>query len=163
MLTFNKWDRVLLSTSGLPDTPVTNFDANKLAPRYIGPFRVVEVHIDAYTLDIPTTIRLHPTFYVGTSKLASRRTSLRVLIALLCRPKVRQPLTTAGTKSCPIACRLVLLRLSKSCSLKLAKTPKQPLLLVSSSLGSFRSGSRTILSTQPSHEHPAGHSSSLQS
>ena len=68
LLTFKEGDRVLLSTSGLPDTSVTNLGANKLAPRYIGPFRIVEVHGDAYTLDIPTTMRLHPTFYVGRLK-----------------------------------------------------------------------------------------------
>ena len=67
-LTFKEDDRVLLSTSGLPNTSVTNLGANKYAPRYIGPFRVVKVHGDAYTLHIPTTMRLHPTFYVGRLK-----------------------------------------------------------------------------------------------
>ena len=68
MLTFNECDRLLLSTSGLPDTSVTNLGANRLAPRYIGPFRVVKAHGDAYTLDLPTTMRLIPTFYVGRLK-----------------------------------------------------------------------------------------------
>ncbi|CAI5716266.1 unnamed protein product [Peronospora farinosa] len=68
MLIFQEGDRVLLSTSGLPNTSVTNLGANKLASRYIGPFRVVKVHGDAYTLDIPTSMRLHPTFYVGHLK-----------------------------------------------------------------------------------------------
>ena len=63
--TFKEGDRVLFSRSGLPDTPVTNLGAKKLAPGYIGLFRVVKAHGDAYTLDIPTTIRLHSTFYVG--------------------------------------------------------------------------------------------------
>ena len=47
MLTFREGDRVLLSTSGLPNTSVTNLGANKVAPRYIGPFRVVKVYGDA--------------------------------------------------------------------------------------------------------------------
>ncbi|ETP22193.1 hypothetical protein F441_04444 [Phytophthora nicotianae CJ01A1] len=44
-------DRVLLST--------------KLAPRFIVPFKVTKVLGDAYTLQLPTALRLHPTFYVG--------------------------------------------------------------------------------------------------
>ncbi|KAE8883427.1 hypothetical protein PF005_g11481 [Phytophthora fragariae] len=38
--------------------------AKKLAPRFIGPFKILKVIGDAYTLDIPTAMRLHPTFYV---------------------------------------------------------------------------------------------------
>ncbi|KAE9295985.1 hypothetical protein PF008_g24126 [Phytophthora fragariae] len=37
----------------------------KLAPRFIGPFKLLKVIGDAYTLDIHTAMRLHPTFYVG--------------------------------------------------------------------------------------------------
>ncbi|KAE9332908.1 hypothetical protein PF008_g14713 [Phytophthora fragariae] len=58
-------DRVLLSTSGIQPILVTNLGANKLAPRYIGPFKVLKVLGDAYTLQLPTALRLHPTFYVG--------------------------------------------------------------------------------------------------
>nr|CAI72305.1 putative polyprotein [Phytophthora infestans] len=58
---FATGDRVLLSTSGSRDSAVTNLGASKLAPRFIGPFT-------AYTLDIPTSLRLHPTFYVGRLK-----------------------------------------------------------------------------------------------
>ncbi|KAG6578261.1 reverse transcriptase [Phytophthora cinnamomi] len=58
-------DRVLLSTSGIRPTLVTNLGANKLAPRFIGPFTVLKVLGDAYTLQLPTALRLHPTFYVG--------------------------------------------------------------------------------------------------
>lgn len=61
-------DRVLLSTDGIKDASVTNLGATKLAPRFIGPFKVIKVLGDAYTLDIPTTMRLHPTFYVGRLK-----------------------------------------------------------------------------------------------
>jgi hypothetical protein len=61
-------DRVLLSTEGIQGTAVTNLGANKLAPRFIGPFKMLKVLGDAYTLDIPTAMRLHPTFYVGRLK-----------------------------------------------------------------------------------------------
>ena len=60
-----KGDRVLLSTEGLRGSGVTNLGASKLAPRFIGPFKVLKVIGDAYTLDIPLQLRLHPTFYVG--------------------------------------------------------------------------------------------------
>ncbi|ETO99624.1 hypothetical protein F441_22960, partial [Phytophthora nicotianae CJ01A1] len=62
---FNVGDRVLLSTSGITPTSVTNLGANKLASRFIGPFKIVKVLGDAYTLQLPTALRLHPTFYVG--------------------------------------------------------------------------------------------------
>ncbi|KAG3114240.1 hypothetical protein C6341_g27712 [Phytophthora cactorum] len=35
---------------------------------FIGPFTVLERHCNAYTLDIPSSMRLHPTFYVGRLK-----------------------------------------------------------------------------------------------
>ncbi|ETP38825.1 hypothetical protein F442_13657 [Phytophthora nicotianae P10297] len=37
---FNVGDRVLLSTSGITPTSVTNLGANKLTPRFIGPFKI---------------------------------------------------------------------------------------------------------------------------
>ncbi|GMF37808.1 unnamed protein product [Phytophthora fragariaefolia] len=58
----------LLSTDGIQGSSVTNLGANKLAPRFIGPFKILKVIGDAYTLDIPTSMRLHPTFYVGRLK-----------------------------------------------------------------------------------------------
>jgi hypothetical protein len=42
--------------------------STKLTPRYIGPFTVLKCLGDAYTLDIPSRMRLHPTFYVGRLK-----------------------------------------------------------------------------------------------
>ncbi|KAE9286966.1 hypothetical protein PR003_g26173 [Phytophthora rubi] len=65
---FRRGERVLLSTEGIQGTAVTNLGANKLAPRFIGPFNILKVIGDAYTLDIPTAMRLHPTFYVGRLK-----------------------------------------------------------------------------------------------
>ena len=63
-----KGNRVLLSTEVLRDSAVTNTGARKLAPRFIGPFKVLMVIGYAYTLDIHTSLRLHPTFYVGRLK-----------------------------------------------------------------------------------------------
>ncbi|GMF47835.1 unnamed protein product [Phytophthora fragariaefolia] len=68
MLSFRRGDRVLLSTDGIQGSAVTNLVANKLAPRFIGPFKILKVIGDAYTLGIPTSMRLHPTFYVGRLK-----------------------------------------------------------------------------------------------
>ncbi|KAE8878100.1 hypothetical protein PF003_g37831 [Phytophthora fragariae] len=65
---FRRGERVLLSTEGIQGTAVTNLGANKLAPRFIGPFKNLKVIGDAYTVDIPTAMRLHPTFYVGCLK-----------------------------------------------------------------------------------------------
>ncbi|GMF41007.1 unnamed protein product [Phytophthora fragariaefolia] len=58
-------DRVLLSTAGIQPALVTNLGASKRAPRYIGPFKILKVLGDAYMLQLPTALRLHPTFYVG--------------------------------------------------------------------------------------------------
>ncbi|KAJ8558794.1 hypothetical protein ON010_g8658 [Phytophthora cinnamomi] len=63
MATFRIGEQVLLSTDGIRSSAVTNLGASKLAPRFIGPLRVVKVNGEAYTLDIPTSLRLHPTFY----------------------------------------------------------------------------------------------------
>ncbi|KAG3231464.1 hypothetical protein PI124_g23440 [Phytophthora idaei] len=65
---FKKGSLVLLATQNLPRHPVSDFGASKLAPRFIGPFTVLERHGNAYTLDIPSSMRLHPTFYVGRLK-----------------------------------------------------------------------------------------------
>ena len=54
--------------TSIPVSAVTNLGTPKLAPRYIGPFNVIKVNEDAAQLDIPSTMRLHPTFYVGRLK-----------------------------------------------------------------------------------------------
>ncbi|GMF59251.1 unnamed protein product [Phytophthora fragariaefolia] len=59
---------VLLATQNLAQHAVSDFGASKLAPRFIGPFTVLAKHGNAYTLDIPSFMRLHPTFYVGRLK-----------------------------------------------------------------------------------------------
>ncbi|KAE9021737.1 hypothetical protein PF011_g4802 [Phytophthora fragariae] len=68
MATFATRDQVPLSTDGIRSSAVTNLGASKLAPRFIGPFKVMKVNGEAYTLDIPTSLRLHPTFYFGRLK-----------------------------------------------------------------------------------------------
>ncbi|OWZ02271.1 Retrovirus Polyprotein [Phytophthora megakarya] len=62
---FMTGDRVLLSTKGIRDSAVTNLGASKLAPRFIGLFKIIKHIGDSYTLKSPPSIRLHPTFYVG--------------------------------------------------------------------------------------------------
>ncbi|KAI9922811.1 hypothetical protein PsorP6_000440 [Peronosclerospora sorghi] len=52
----------------LPTHALSNFPTRKLLPKYIGPFKVQEIRGNAYTLDIPIAMRLHPTFYVGRLK-----------------------------------------------------------------------------------------------
>ncbi|KAG3031751.1 hypothetical protein PC121_g24440 [Phytophthora cactorum] len=65
---FEKGSLVLLATQNLPRHAVSDFGASKLALRFIGPFTVLERHGNAYTLDIPSSVRLHPTLYVGRLK-----------------------------------------------------------------------------------------------
>ncbi|GMF38401.1 unnamed protein product [Phytophthora fragariaefolia] len=55
MSSFRRGERVLLSTDGIQGTAVTNLGASKLAPRFIGPFNILKVVGDAYTLDIPNS------------------------------------------------------------------------------------------------------------
>ena len=55
----------MLSTTDIQDASITNDGGDKLAPRFIGPFKIITVKGEAYTLAIPTAMRLIPTFYVG--------------------------------------------------------------------------------------------------
>ncbi|KAE8987916.1 hypothetical protein PF011_g19387 [Phytophthora fragariae] len=91
------FEKVLLSTDGIRSSAVTNLGASKLAPRFIGPVRAMKVNGEAYTLDIPTSLRLHPTFYVGRLKkyivlLSRRQRTLRL------RSVERTPLTTRSLR-----------------------------------------------------------------
>jgi hypothetical protein len=61
-------DLVLLSTDNLKDNVISNLGTYKLLPKYIGPYKVIKCHEHAYTLSMPTSMRLHPTFYVGRLK-----------------------------------------------------------------------------------------------
>jgi hypothetical protein len=66
---FKVGDKVLLSTASLP-THALSIDMHnkKLRHRFIGPFRIIKKHGDAYTLDLLKSMRLHPTFYVARLK-----------------------------------------------------------------------------------------------
>ncbi|GMF59026.1 unnamed protein product [Phytophthora fragariaefolia] len=55
---------VLLATQTPAKSAVSDFGASLLAPRFFGHFTVLVKHGNAYTLDIPSSMRLHPTFYV---------------------------------------------------------------------------------------------------
>ena len=59
---------VLLSAANLPISAVSNLGSSKLTPRFVGPFKITKRVGDAYTLDIPSAMKLHPTFYVGRLK-----------------------------------------------------------------------------------------------
>ncbi|GMF46262.1 unnamed protein product [Phytophthora fragariaefolia] len=65
---FKAGSLVLLATQNLAKHAASDFGAIKLAPRLIGPFTVLAKHGNAYTLAIPSSMRLHPTFYVGRLK-----------------------------------------------------------------------------------------------
>ncbi|GMF61444.1 unnamed protein product [Phytophthora fragariaefolia] len=93
---------VLLATQNLAKHAVSDFGASKLAPRFIGPFTVLAKPGNAYTLDIPSSMRLHPTFYVrwlkpyaqhespslGDSAPTPARARRRALQDIQFRPKV---------------------------------------------------------------------------
>lgn len=72
---FSVGDLVLLSTDNLKDNVVSNLGAHKLLPKYIGPYKIVKCNGHAYTLNMPTSMRLHPTFYVGRLKRYHRFSS----------------------------------------------------------------------------------------
>ncbi|GMF35785.1 unnamed protein product [Phytophthora fragariaefolia] len=61
-------EQVLLNAKYLPIAAVSAVGSTKLRPRFIGPFTVVGDHGHAYTLDLPSAMATHPTFYVGLLK-----------------------------------------------------------------------------------------------
>ncbi|GMF33557.1 unnamed protein product [Phytophthora fragariaefolia] len=65
---FQVGDQVLLNAKTLPIAAVSAVGSTKLRPRFIGPFTVIGVHGHAYTLDLPSAMATHPTFYVGLLK-----------------------------------------------------------------------------------------------
>lgn len=66
---FEVGDLVLLSTKTLAPEVIESLGSNKLLPKFIGPYMVMaQVSPKSYRLDIPTHLRLHPTFYVGRLK-----------------------------------------------------------------------------------------------
>ncbi|GMF57092.1 unnamed protein product [Phytophthora fragariaefolia] len=65
---FHVGDLVLLDTTNLPLDTVSSGGSNKLKHRFIGPFAVLGRHANAYTIDLPTSMKTHPTFYLGRLK-----------------------------------------------------------------------------------------------
>lgn len=65
---FTEGQYVLVSTKNIANDAVSSLGSSKLLPRYIGPFKVLKRAGTAYTLDLPTWIKIHPTFYVGLLK-----------------------------------------------------------------------------------------------
>ncbi|GMF46185.1 unnamed protein product [Phytophthora fragariaefolia] len=65
---FQVGDQVLLNAKNLPIAVVSEVGSTKLRRRFIGPFTVIGVHGYAYTLDLPSAMATHPTFYVGLLK-----------------------------------------------------------------------------------------------
>ncbi|KAG3113652.1 hypothetical protein PI125_g7154 [Phytophthora idaei] len=65
---FKVGDLVLLDTRNLPLDTVSSVGSNKLKHRFIGPFAVLVRHGVSYTIDLPKSMKTHPTFYVGRLK-----------------------------------------------------------------------------------------------
>lgn len=124
-------EKVLLSTDGIDPGAVTNLGANKLAPRFIGPFEVLNKRGEAYTLSIPRHMRLHPTFYVGRLKRyrsteippdpTRRRIARRHWTGRVCW----KPRATSRTPLAPRSRRASRLSLAKPLDLHRANTIQQ--------------------------------------
>ncbi|KAE8985042.1 hypothetical protein PR002_g22756 [Phytophthora rubi] len=65
---FKLGDQVLLDAKNIPTQAVSAVGSTNLRPRFVGPFTVIGVHGHAYTLDLPSSMATHPTFYVGLLK-----------------------------------------------------------------------------------------------
>ncbi|GMF47727.1 unnamed protein product [Phytophthora fragariaefolia] len=65
---FQLGNQVLLNAKNLSTPAVFAVGSTKLRPRFVGPFTVIGVHGHAYTLDLPSSMATHPTFYVGLLK-----------------------------------------------------------------------------------------------
>ncbi|KAG3127313.1 hypothetical protein PI126_g21913 [Phytophthora idaei] len=65
---FKVGDLALLDTRNLPLDTVSSVGSNKLKHRFIDPFAVLARHGASYTIDLPKSIKTHPTFYVGRLK-----------------------------------------------------------------------------------------------
>ncbi|KAG2907479.1 hypothetical protein PC117_g20208 [Phytophthora cactorum] len=59
---FKVGDLVLLDTRNLPLGTVSSVGSNKLKHHFIGPFAVLARHGASYTIDLPKSMKTHPTF-----------------------------------------------------------------------------------------------------
>jgi hypothetical protein len=63
---FNVGDRVMLSTQNLK---LLNQPSKKFRARYIGPYNIIEkISSQAYKLDLPSSMKVHPVFHIGLLK-----------------------------------------------------------------------------------------------
>ncbi|KAG3103717.1 hypothetical protein PI125_g13784 [Phytophthora idaei] len=65
---FKVGDLVLLDTRNLLLDTVSSVGSNKLKHRFIGPFAVLAKYGASYTIDLPKSMKTHPTFYVSRLK-----------------------------------------------------------------------------------------------
>ncbi|KAE9318215.1 hypothetical protein PF008_g18550 [Phytophthora fragariae] len=92
---------VLLATQNLARHAVSDFGASKLAPRFVGPFTGLAKHGNAYTLDIPSSMRFHPTFYVGRLKPYSQHESPTPGDSARSSPRARRRVAPREKRSTP--------------------------------------------------------------
>jgi transposase InsO family protein len=65
-LTLNIGDQVLLSATNVTADSQSNRPSRKLAPRYIGPYTIIErVGPVSYKLDLPADLPIHPVFHIS--------------------------------------------------------------------------------------------------
>src|SRR6266487_6731015 len=68
-LEFNIGDKVLLSTRNIEMPVDKQRSTRKLSPRYCGLYTIIEkISPLVYKLELPTTLRIHPVFYISMLK-----------------------------------------------------------------------------------------------